>query len=377
LSIMKILYVSLNYTSHDYRFLKKMVESGNEIFFVTLNNKESYRETRPVPNEVKTVQDLNFIPDLMNFEKIISLMPFFEEIIKKISPDIIHAGPVQSCGFLTALADFHPFVLMSWGSDILVDGDRNDLSKWITRFTIKKSGRIVCDCDAVRKKIHEIADYSDDKIVQFPWGIDLQMFSRGHDTLHYKSTHNWENCFILLSTRMWEPIYGINFVLRSFHAAYGKNPKLRLILLGKGSQEPEIRKFIDQNNLHKVIVLPGSISNDLLPDYYRAADAYISCALSDGTSVSLLEAFASGLPVIVTDAPGNQEWVIHGKNGWLIKAGDVRGFTDAILTVSNKSQGDLDAIAKRNRNISEQKANWDKNSKKLLTMYHQIGEKDD
>ena len=64
------------------------------------------------------------------------------------------------------------------------------------------------------------------------------------------------------------------------------------------------------------------ISQERLPDYFRAADLYVSCSLSDGSSVSLFEAMATGLPVVVTEAPGNHEWVLTSDNGWLAAPGD-------------------------------------------------------
>ena len=45
-------------------------------------------------------------------------MPAFEAVLESVKPDLVHAGPVQSCGLMTALTGFRPFVLMSWGSDV-------------------------------------------------------------------------------------------------------------------------------------------------------------------------------------------------------------------------------------------------------------------
>jgi len=215
---------------------------------------------------------------------------------------------------------------MSWGSDVLVDTDKNELLNWITRFTLKKSDLILCDCDAVRDKIHQMIEYDNKKIIQFPWGVDLQLFKPGPDILNIRKKYGWKNCFVILSTRMWEPIYGIDIVLNSFYCAYQTNPHLKLILLGNGSQATEIKNFIKKHNLDNTIILPGIIPNDLLSDYYRSVDAYICCSHSDGSSVSLLEAMASGLPVIVTDAPGNREWVINGKNGFLASPNNYQSF---------------------------------------------------
>ena len=154
---MRILYFSKNYSTHDHRFLTKMVESGHEIFFMSLNNNR-HLEARDIPACVKIVTGYIELSELDNPEKFLSLLPSFEEIIKTISPDLIQAGPVQSCGFLVALIDFHPFILVSWGSDILVDADKNELFNWITRFTIKKSDRILCDCNACLLYTSDAAD---------------------------------------------------------------------------------------------------------------------------------------------------------------------------------------------------------------------------
>jgi len=348
-----------------------MVESGHEIFFMMLEN-NLHLEVRNIPVGVKIVTGLNEQSESDNPDKLLSILPSFEKIINKISPDIIHAGPVQSCGFLTAIIDFHPFILMSWGSDILVDANKNDLLNWITRFTLKKSDRIICDCNAVQDKIHQLVQYNDKKIIQFPWGVDLQLFKPGSDILNLKIKYKWKNCFVILSTRMWEPVYGIDIVLNSFYHAYKTNPNLRLVLLGDGSQASEIKIFIQKHNLENIIILPGIVPNDLLAEYYRAVDAYFSCSFCDGSSVSLLEAMATGLPVIVTDVPGNREWVINGKNGFLAASGNFKDFAYALINISMKSCAEKRQISNNNRSIIEERANWDENVLKLFYVYNQV-----
>ena len=64
--------------------------------------------------------------------------------------------------------------------------------------------------------------------------------------------------------------------------------------------------------------------------HFRAADVYLSCAHSDGTSISMVEALASGLPVVVTDLPSNREWIAPGSNGWLGRLGDAASFAGTV-----------------------------------------------
>jgi glycosyltransferase involved in cell wall biosynthesis len=65
---------------------------------------------------------------------------------------------------------------------------------------------------------------------------------------------------------------------------------------------------------------------------------YISASHSDGTSISLLEAFATGTPVIVPDIPGNREWVTPGENGWLFPDGDVQALASTIMNAVDQRQ---------------------------------------
>jgi glycosyltransferase involved in cell wall biosynthesis len=98
----------------------------------------------------------------------------------------------------------------------------------------------------------------------------------------------------------------------------------------------------------------------------------MSCAYSDGSSISLLEAMASGLPVIVTNGAGNQEWVSHGINGWLVPAGDIEAFVQSLLMVADIGTVEFERISFANKEITRNQANWDKNFNLLLNAYDRI-----
>ena len=117
----------------------------------------------------------------------------------------------------------------------------------------------------------------------------------------------------------------MDIIVRGFAQAAEQDPRLRLILLGGGSLAGQIQALLAQAGLHERVHLGGRVSQDDLPRYYRAADLYLSASHSDGSSVSLLEALASGLPVLVSDIPGNREWIEPGEAGWLFPDGDDAG----------------------------------------------------
>ncbi|MBU4185979.1 MAG: glycosyltransferase [Proteobacteria bacterium] len=369
---MRVLYFSRDYTTHDRRFLQKLAQSRHEIFFLRLENDSIDYESRLLPDNINVVEWSGGRGQVKTQEECLRLMPDFSAVLEQIKPDLIHAGPVQSCGFMTAMSGFHPFLVMSWGSDILLDADRNEFWRWITKYTLDRSDFLFCDCTAVRNKVKEISNYSGKAILQYSWGVDIKEFSPGPDNSNFKDSLQWsENC-IVLSTRNWEPIYGMDVLLRAFHKAYTKNSNLRLVLLGNGSQENAICNFVKKHELDHAVFLPGILSHAKLPDIFRASDVYLSCSFSDGSSVSLLEAMATGLPVIVTDGAGNREWVVPGQNGWLAPPGDFETFSEFLYQASIMSHEERESIRQTNRNIIERSADWNKNASKLLELYERI-----
>jgi glycosyltransferase involved in cell wall biosynthesis len=105
-----------------------------------------------------------------------------------------------------------------------------------------------------------------------------------------------------------------------------------------------------------------------LPRWYHMADLYISPSHVDGSSVSLMEALASGLPCLVSDIPGNKEWIVDGENGWLFRDGDVDDLAEKI-SYAIKNRKLFKKIGASARKTAEQKADWKKNFGKLLEVY--------
>jgi len=113
--------------------------------------------------------------------------------------------------------------------------------------------------------------------------------------------------------------------------------------------------------------MPGQIPQKDLPDYFRSSDIYISASLSDGSSVSLMEALACGSPALVSDIPGNREWVQPGKQGWLFPAKKVAALEQLILQAANFKQ--FAKMSKGARKTAESKADWTKNKLGLYKAY--------
>jgi glycosyltransferase involved in cell wall biosynthesis len=384
---MRILYFSRDYTPHDYRFLSALADSEHRVYYMQLERRGHTVEDRALPPQIEQVawrggQNPARLKDGLG------LLLDLKRVIRQIQPDLIQAGPLQRSALLVALAGFHPLLSMSWGYDLLIDAGRNTAWRWATRYTLGRSDALLGDCDVIRK-LAIAHGMPPERIVTFPWGIDLEHFCPGEEALLHGSpinsaistTGDQPAPFRLLSTRGWEPIYGVETIARAFVQASRQHPELRLVMLGNGSQASLLRHILSvdgtmserqtlpyENSQIERVLFPGHVSYAELPRYYRSADLYVSASHSDGTSISLLEAMACGIPVLVSDIPGNREWVTPSENGWLFPEGDADALARAILKAIEGRQR-LPEMGRAARKLVEQRADWKRNFPKLFAAY--------
>jgi len=372
---MRLLYFSRDYTSHDYRFLTALAQSERQVGYLRLERNRYPFEGRSLPAQIEMIAWKGG-KENVGLRDGPGLLVDLKRVIREWKPDLILAGPIQRCAFLVALAGFRPLVSMSWGYDLLQEADRGSGWKWATQFTLKCSQAFVGDCDTIRKRA---ISYGMDKerIVTFPWGIDLEHFKPAKQV---DETETSNEAFKLLSTRAWEPIYGVDLIARAYIRAAEQHPELRLIMLGNGSLAGDLHRWLggcgtnmqiqnggDSGGFSRVL-FPGQVEYTDLPRYYQSADLYIGASHSDGTSISLLEAMACGKPALVSDIPGNREWITPGSNGWLFPDGDVEALLQAILCALEDRER-LREMGRNARKIAEERADWSKNFPQLYRAF--------
>jgi len=362
---MKIIYFSKSYTPHDHRFLSALAETPHKVYFLQLENASRKTEERGLP---KGVEKLAWRGGKAPFRwrDVPVLTADLQRVIREVKPDLIHAGPIQSAAYLAARSGFRPLVSMSWGSDLLLDAERNNWMRRVTRSALKGTTVMVGDCEAVRNKAARFG-HPVERTVLFPWGVDIQRFTPGQSD-EFRARLGWEKAFVVLSLRSWEPLYGVDVLAKGFARAALQEPNLRLLLLSGGSQEALVRGIFEKTGVLDRVHFAGQISQNDLPLYYHAADLYVSASHSDGSSVSLMEALASGLPALVSDIPGNREWLAESQAGWLFADGDEQAVAQGIMAAYQNNSG-LALQKKAARELAERRANWQNNFQRLLTAY--------
>ncbi len=260
---------------------------------------------------------------------------------------------------------------MSWGFDMLEDAHRNVFWKKTTQFVLRKSDWMLADCQTVKQTAIGFG-FPSSQITVFPWGVDLNLFSPDRRR-KMREEIGFENGFLVIHTRSWEPRYGVDITLRGFQIAANLLPNLHMIMLGGGSQARQVRDFVDSHGLSNQIHFHGYQKNEKLSAYYQAADVYLSASHVDGSSVALLESMACGCPALVSDIPSNLEWITDGVEGLTFRDGDADDLAKKIVMAAGM-QRKLDGFGKAARLKTERFANWDNNVDKLLDTYQIVND---
>jgi len=302
-------------------------------------------------------------------------LPFYifglKKLIKKLNPDIIHAHYITSYGILPALLGFHPLVITAWGSDILITPKKFLPSKWSVKYVLKKADLITCDAEHMKKAMIKLgAGKLKIKIINF--GIDTKRFSPGIRDEKLKEELGVLDCKIVISLRNLEAVHDILTLIKSIPIVLKKIPKTKFIIIGKGSQEQELKNLVETLTIKDSIKFLGQIPNTELPRYLRISDVYVSTSLSDaGIASSTAEAMACGLPVVITDVADNRKWVKDGENGFVAPVKKPELLAQKIIyLLKNEKKGKK--FGKINRKIIEERNNYYKEMAKMEEIYKEL-----
>lgn len=142
---------------------------------------------------------------------------------------------------------------------------------------------------------------------------------------------------ILVCTRGLHPYYGVDIVVRAFAEVQKGHPDARLDLVGGGPVEGGIRALVGELKLSGVH-FSGVVSREEIASHYDGADIFINASNLDNMPVSILEAFASGTPVVSTAPEGMRYLVEDGRTGLLSQPGDVQALAQNVIRLLSEPE---------------------------------------
>lgn len=362
-----IAYLHDGTSVYDELFLEHLTKN-NTVYFITFN-----RKPRFVPkNAVAIIREpFGLLPDRDWAEGF--RMYFFFLLrallirlnLRRAKPQLFIGCMATKYGFYTALSGLKPFILVVWGSDIVMAPQRFLLFRFMAEYSLRKADAVVLDSDVQRKAAIQLG-CSPEKIVQFPW-FDSEKVHVSRSRTVVRRQLRWDNNLIVVSTRSHEPIYGVDYFVESFPQIVKEVPEIRFVLLGEGRLTEHLKRKVKELKMDRYVKFLGRVPHNDVATYLNASDIYVSTSFSDGTSASLLEAMVCKLPPIVTDIAGNREWIQDGIDGFLIPTADSKRLAEKIVLLA-KEKGLRQRIGEDAQSTVKERVNWKEASQTLQNL---------
>jgi len=153
--------------------------------------------------------------------------------------------------------------------------------------------------------------------------------------------------FVWIAVGRFEDNKDYPTMLEAFAKFYRKHPNSFLLIVGKGPLEEAIKRLAVQLQIKEAVRFLG-VRRDI-PALMAAADAYLMSSAWEGLPAVLLEAAASGLPIVATDVGGNREVVVHQETGYLVPSKNALALSDAMFSIREMSVQERRALGVRAR----------------------------
>ena len=154
----------------------------------------------------------------------------------------------------------------------------------------------------------------------------------------------------LLSTRNLEPYYRVDVIVRAYARIKPLMPDATLTISGYGSEQPRLQRLVDDLRL-KDVRFVGKVDPESMPRLYDEADIFLNASVVDNQPVSILEAFASGAPVVSTPTGDIPAMVRHQHTGLLVPPLDPGAMAGAIITLLTQPERALSLAARAHATI--------------------------
>lgn len=301
---MRICYLSAGAFAHVGPYLEHFQRSGHDVRFLAL----SPSPPRPVPVHQLALGG-GYEGGRGKWKYPLSMLRA-RALLRRLRPDIVHAHYATSGGLAGLVCGQRPMVITAHGTD-LTQGARSPLWRPLLKAAFARADEVHAvseDLGAMARGLGVPAE----KLKVLTPGVDLSRFpAREARALRPGAELR------LLCTRRLEPVYDPLSIASALALLRDRGVPFRMSFAGAGSLRPELEELCARLGLCGKVRFLGELSHSELPALLGRHDVYLSASRWDGTSLSLLEAMASGLFPVVSDIPANRAWLEDGRGGLL------------------------------------------------------------
>ena len=321
---MKICYLADAGSVHVQKWARHFAERGNEVHVISFRNADIAGTEVHFLNPHGLIS-ISPVASLMSKAGYLLWTGKIKRLLKKINSDIIHAHWATSYGLLAALSGFHPFILSTWGSDILTSPERYPFMKKIVEFNLKKADAVTATSKMLASATGEfIYDGKPVHIISF--GVDMDLFSPSNE-----KSSGGNICIGIV--KALEEKYGIEYLIRALRIVVERGYDSNLLIVGDGSLRKKLEKLTETLNLANSVRFIDKVDNNVVVEYLHMIDIFVvpSISSSETFGVAAVEASSCGIPVIASNIGGLPEVVVDGETGYLVPSRNETAIAERII----------------------------------------------
>ena len=340
--------------TYNAAYLTKYLENDYETLLVGGQHDESEESSMHILNNlgIKPViipemqRSINPILDKIALKKI-------KKIINEFQPDIVHTHAAKAgalgrkaaydLGVKKIYHTFHGHVFHSYFGKI-----KTNIFKKIERDLAKKSTKIVAISEIQKEelsKVHRICPK--EKIEVIPLGFDLKKFYENRVSKRINFRKKWqikENEIAIGIIGRLVPVKNHSFFIDIVQKAIANsNKKLRIFIVGDGENKENIiqkvkRYHLDYSTDDTIATIQFTSWIKEIDEVNAGLDIVCLCSLNEGTPVSLIEAQASGKPIVTTRTGGIENIVIENKTALISEINNLNLFVENLISLINSKE---------------------------------------
>ncbi|WP_374487582.1 TIGR04063 family PEP-CTERM/XrtA system glycosyltransferase [Zoogloea sp.] len=297
-----------------------------------------------------------------------------DELVTRLKPDVIHPhSPVLNALPALWVGRKHRIPVVyemraSW-EDAAVDHGtttegslRYKVSRALESFALHRADQVTTICEGLRGDIRT-RGVADSKITVIPNAVDVATFQFGAEPdPAYQQRLGLAGKTVLGFAGSFYGYEGLDLLIDAAHALVPKYPELRVLLVGGGPQEANLKAQVARLGLQERVIFTGRVPHAEVQRYYELIDvlAYprLPIRLTElVTPLKPLEAMAQGRMFVASDVGGHKELIRHGETGFLCKAGSAEALATAIDDVLQR-RAEWPAIRAQARRFVEVERTW-------------------
>ncbi len=204
-----------------------------------------------------------------------------------------------------------------------------------------------------------------------PTGIDTSAFKHGSGAALRKRFAIPPKAFVVGHVGRLAPEKNPSLLMRALVDFLHMHPAAHALIVGDGSMRSSMEEDAKRASLSRRLHFAGTLRHGALIDSYHAIDLFAFASTTETQGIVLLEALASGVPIVALDAIGTRDFITHGKNGWLVPQERTQEFAPALSRAAHL----VSAYRKRYRQCAyASAARYDQGlcADRALRVYHSL-----